>query len=81
VPAYSLGWVDIAVEQYLALPIDQQQLVDARVQQLLDEPAGPGTNHDPQTDLWTTTDSTGAGLIVYIFRVNGPRLVIMRLVY
>lgn len=42
--------------------------------------ASPSTNQDPQTDLWTT-DSTGAGLIVYIFRVNRPRLVIMRLVY
>ena len=50
-PDYTLGWVDIAIEQYLALPLHQQQLVDARVQQLLDNPAGPGTSHDPHTDL------------------------------
>lgn len=78
---YTLGWVDIAIEQYLALPTEQQRLVDTRVQQLLDNPAGPGTSHDPHTDLWTTTDSTGTGLIVYIFQPDRPRLVIMRLVY
>ena len=80
-PGYALGWVDIAIEQCLALPTEQQRLVDTRVQQLLDDPAGPGTSHDPHTDLWTATDSTGTGLIVYIFRPARPRLVIMRLVY
>ncbi len=73
--------MDVAIEQYLALPIEQQRLVDTRVQQLLDNPAGPGTSHDPHTDLWTTADSTGTGLIVYIFRPDRPRLVVMRLVY
>jgi len=74
VPRYALIWVDIAIEQYLALPTEQQQLVDTRVQQLLDNPAGPRTSHDPHTDLWTPTDSVGAGLIVCMFRADRPRL-------
>lgn len=78
---YDLGWVDIALDQYGGLPEDLQRLIDARITQLLDNPEGLGTSHDPQTDRWTTTDSAGAGLIVYVFRPGRPRLVILRLVY
>lgn len=78
---YDLGWVDIALDQYLALPENPQRLIDARLSQLLDDPDGPGTSHDLQTDWWTTTDSAGAGLIIYVFRPSHPRLVILRLVY
>lgn len=78
---YDPGWADIAIDQYLALSEELQRLVDARVTQLLDEPDGPGTGHDRRTDQWTTTDNAGAGLIIYVFRANRPRLVILRLVY
>ena len=78
---YDLGWADVALDQYLALTEDLQRLVDARISQLLDNPDGAGTSHDPQTDRWTTTDGAGAGLIVYVFRVGRPRLVVLRLVY
>jgi len=81
VPDHILGWVDIVIEQYLALPSNQQRLIDTRIQQLLTDPAGSDTHRDPDTDLWTTTDAAGSGLIVYIFRADKPRLVIMRLVY
>jgi len=81
-PRYDSGWVDIAREQYLGLPEDLRRLIDARITELLDGPDEPGTSHDPQTDWWTTTDSAGAGLIVYVFRPGSrPRLVILRLVY
>lgn len=76
-----LGWVDVALDQYLALPLEQQHLIDARIGQLLDDPAGSGSSYDPDTDWWTTTDHFGAGLIVYVFRPDRPRLVILRLVY
>lgn len=69
---YSLGWVDIAIDHYLALTVAEQ---------LLDDPQGPGCHRDPASDLWTTTDGAGAGLIIYTFRRGKPRLVIMRLVY
>lgn len=73
-------WVEIAIDRYLALPDEQQRLVDSRIEKL-HGPAGPGTSYDPQTDLWTTTDSAGAGLITYIYRTDRPRLVILRLFY
>lgn len=78
---YTLGWVDIAIDHYLALGVAEQQLIDVGIQQLLDNPEGPGSHHDPASDLWTTTDVAGAGLIIYTFRRDRPRLVIMRLVY
>lgn len=80
-PRYVLGWVDAALDQYVAVPPERQRLIDARIQQLLDHPDDPDCHHDDATDHWTTTDAEGAGLIVYIFRVGQPRLVILRLVY
>lgn len=77
---YTLGWVDIAIDQYLALPPPDQRLVDARVRRLVQDPE-VGASYDARTDLWTTTDEAGAGLIIYTFRVDRPRLVILRLVY
>ena len=75
-----MGWVDIADDQYQALSDEQQRLVDARVGQLLEDPVS-GSFHDERTDQWTTTDSAGMGLISYVFRVDRPRLVILRLIY
>ena len=75
-----MGWVDIAEDQYRALPDQQQRLVDARVSQLLDDPE-TGSFHDERTDQWTTTDSSGTGLITYVFRTDRPRLIILRLIY
>lgn len=75
-----MGWVDIADDQYHALSDQQRRLVDARVDQLLDDPE-TGAFHDLRTDQWTTTDSSGTGLISYVFRSDRPRLVILRLIY
>lgn len=77
---YTIGWVEIADHQYHALPDHQQRLVDARIDQLLEDPE-TGSFRDPRTDQWTTTDSSGTGLITYVFRINRPRLVILRLIY
>jgi len=80
-PRYALGWADIALDHYLALPPDVQQLVDARISGLLELPDGPGTSYDPGTDHWTTTAAAGEVLMVYVFQVGLPRLVILRLVH
>lgn len=77
---YTVGWVDIAEEQYHALSAQQQRLVDARINQLLEDPE-TSSFLDRRTDQWTTTDNSGAGLISYVFRTDRPRLVILRLVY
>jgi hypothetical protein len=80
VARYAVGWVDIADDQYQALPDQQQRLVDARISQLLEDPV-TGSFYDQRTDQWTTTDNSGTGLITYVFRQDRPRLVILRLVY
>ena len=80
-PRYVLGWVEVALEQYVALPPDRQQLIDQGIAQLLEQPDDADCSHDSASDHWTTTDRAGAGLIVYVFRVGRPRLVILRLVY
>lgn len=50
-PDHILGWVDIAIEQYLALPSNQQRLIDTRIQQLLSDPTGSDT-HLTQTPTY-----------------------------
>ena len=78
---YQLGWVDVALDQYVAFSAEQQHLIDHRISQLLDSPDNAGCSYDEASDHWTTTDSAGAGLIVYIFRTGRPRLVVLRLIY
>ena len=78
---YQLGWVDVALDQYVALSPEHQQLIDSRLAELLDNPDDADCSHDEASDHWTTTDSAGIGLIVYIFRIGRPRLVVLRLVY
>jgi hypothetical protein len=78
---YQLGWVDVALDQYVALSLQHQHLIDSRLAQLLDTPDDADCSYDEASDHWTTTDSAGSGLIVYIFRTGRPRLIVLRLVY
>ncbi len=75
-----LGWSGLALDRYIALPAETQQLVDARIAELLETPDGPGSSYDPTVDRWTTTAAAGTVLLVYVFRIGHPRLVILRLV-
>lgn len=79
--AYILDWVEVPIEQYQAIPLEQQILIDTRISQLLNRPDGPGCSYDGQSDQWTTSDQAGAGLVTYVFRLARPRLVILRLIY
>lgn len=78
---YQLGWVDVALDQYVTLSPKHQHLIDSRLLQLLDHPDDADCSHDETSDQWATTDSGGNGLIVYVFRIGRPRLVVLRLVY
>lgn len=78
---YQLGWVDVALDQYVALSPEHQRLIDSRLAELVNHPDDADCSYDESSDYWTTTDSAGAGLIVYIFRIGRPRLVVLRLVY
>lgn len=80
-PHYLLGWAEIAMGQFEALELQQQLLIETRIRGLLDEPDGPDCSYDVTSDLWTTTDAAGAGLITYVFRPDRRRLIILRLVY
>lgn len=80
-PRYGLVWVEIAREQYVALPREAREQVDARLEQLLENPRRPsGSAYDVATDQWTTTYGAGAGLIVYAVVHERQRLIVLRLV-
>jgi hypothetical protein len=81
VAPYILGWVDISRAQYATLPSDLQHLIDLRVADLLDDPGGPGRHEDRGSGQWTTTDQAGAGVILYTFHPDLPRVAILRLSY
>lgn len=78
---YELGWVDVALNQYVSLSPENQHLIDSRLSRLLDHPDDGDCSYDEASDHWTTTDSASVGLIVYVFRIGRPRLVVLRLVY
>lgn len=78
---YGPVWLEIAREQYAALPGELQAQVDTRVEQLLENPRQHAdAAYDPRTDQWTTIYGDGAGLIVYAVVHDRQRLIILRLV-
>jgi hypothetical protein len=80
-PRYGLVWLEIAREQYTALPLESRDQVDTRIEQLLENPRQQrGSAYDHATDQWTTTYGAGAGLIVYTVVHERQRLIILRLV-
>jgi hypothetical protein len=78
VQRFSARWLEVAREQYDALPSEIQQQVDERIGQLRDQPEGDRQSYDQPSDQWTTTYGSGAGLILYA--VAGQRVLILRLV-
>lgn len=78
---YVIRWVDVALDQYLSLTAEQQSLIDRRLGGLADGPDGDGCRYDADSDTWIATDEQAAGLIVYTFRTDGPRIIVLRLVY
>jgi hypothetical protein len=74
-------WSEVALDEYLALDSGRQRLIDRRLTELVDAPDGPGCRYDAGTDTWAATDAEAAGFIVYTFRIDGSRLVVLRLVY
>lgn len=79
-PRYGPVWLEIALEQYASLPTEARKQVDARVEELLDNPRQPGAGYDERTDQWTTTYGGGAGLIAYAVVPERQRVIILRLV-
>lgn len=79
-PRYGLVWLEIAREQYDSLPTEFRELVDVRIEQLLENPRRPAGGYDERTDQWTTVYGDGAGLIVHAVVHDRQRIIILRLV-
>jgi hypothetical protein len=79
-PRYGPVWLEIAREQYEALPESARAEVDTRLKQLLENPRGPLGGYDQRTDQWTIVYGDGAGLIVYAVVHDRRRVIILRLV-
>lgn len=79
-PRFAARWLEIAREQYSALPLDAQRQVDARIEQLLEQPEGSRDAYDSRSDQWTTTYGGGAGLILYAVVREHQMLLVLRLV-
>lgn len=77
---FSARWLEIALAQYDALPLETQRQVDARIEQLLERPEGPREAYDARSDQWTTVYGGGAGLVLYAVVPEHRRVLIPRLV-
>ncbi len=77
---YGPVWLEIALEQYSSLSTEARAQVDARIEQLLENPRQPLGGYDKLTDQWTTTYGGGAGLILYAVVHERQRVIILRLV-
>lgn len=77
---YGPVWLEIALEQYAGFPGEVREQVDARIEQLLENPRQPAGGYDELTDQWTTIYGGGAGLIVYAVVHERQRVIILRLV-
>jgi hypothetical protein len=61
-PRYGPVWLEIAREHYASLPADAREQVDARLEELLENPRQPPSSaYDERTDQWTTVYGEGAG--------------------
>lgn len=79
-PLFTARWLELAREQYAALPENHQRAIDTRVVELLDRPEGPASAYQRRRDQWTTTYGDGQGLILYAISYEPPRVLILRLV-
>lgn len=77
---FSPRWLELAREQYGALPEDHQRAIDARVAELLDRPEGTASAYHRRRDQWTASYGDGLGLILYAVSFEPPRVLILRLV-
>lgn len=78
IPRYGVVWLELAREQYDALPLAARTHVDARLVDLAEQPYGPG--YDERTDQWTTTYGDGLGVILYAVVRRPPRVIVLRVV-
>jgi hypothetical protein len=80
VPPYRLLWLEIAEQQYLALPEDARELVDARLAQLGHDPLSqPDAAYDPASDQRSVILGD-RGFILYAVVMEPATVIVLRLV-
>jgi hypothetical protein len=80
-PRYAPVWSEIARQQYNSLPLDKQHLVDAKVEQLLEEPtADADARYDRRFDQWSVPFDDGMSLIVYAAVRDHRKIILLRIV-
>ena len=80
-PRYGPVWLEIAREHYASLPAAAREQVDARIEELLENPLEQSSSaYDQRSDQRTTVYGDGTGLIVYAIIHERERIIILRLV-
>ncbi|MGH3367029.1 MAG: hypothetical protein ACRDOY_07490 [Nocardioidaceae bacterium] len=80
-PRYTARWLEIAQEQRDSLPAATRRLVDRRIEELLEDPAGdPHALYYQRFDEWSIPFAFGAdeGFIFYAVVHKPRRVVILR---
>ncbi|GAA4385936.1 hypothetical protein [Tsukamurella soli] len=76
---YSPIWLEIAREQYAALPSDMRRSFDATFSTILDDPKGGG-RYDKRADQWTAVFAGGRGLLTYAVNDQYVKVIVLRIV-
>ena len=81
VPRHRVAWLELPAAHYDSLPAGARAQIDARLEQLRDNPRELGRGgYDEPGDSWTTTFGDGGGLISYAVVDEGTTLIVLRLV-
>ena len=79
-PRHRLLWVEVAERQYLDLPAQLLDSVDASLARLVDGPTSdPAASYDAPSDQWSVPVGD-TGLILYAVVADPPTVIVLRLV-
>ena len=80
-PRYTPRRLEFFQEQYDSLPVTMRQLVDRRIEELLEDPTGnPYATYDEQFDQWSVPVGPNGGLILYAVVREAAQVILLRLV-
>lgn len=78
---YRAVWLELAKATRDSLPAGPRAALDARVEQLLENPrAADRGGYDPRSDSYATTYGDGSGLLTYALVPDRETLIVLRVV-
>ena len=78
---YRLVWLELAEDQYRALPGELKSLIDRRLSWLLDDPtAEPGAVHNRRSDQYSMPLGDH-GFLFFAVVARPPTVIVLRLVW